>query len=496
MAVSSLVGGLCLSRRWFCMLNRGEIGSCVAGVALFGMGLLLCNASAQSPRPPVSVPRSQVQRQASPRSEPTATLLVTGCPETASIAILDATNPQGNVRAGRVGGPIYNLPASRALRVRVYDSGYDPVTFVAFLKPGTLLATNITLRPLPATLTVDVIPRSAEVVVAWEGESRTNRSGEAITGLPLNRSIEVTAMAPGCLSLTTNVQFSRGGEVLLDLGRLPRCDPPVTRSWLQVECNPPDASITYQIQDGPKTPLKAPSRVETIPLGKLVSVVGTKEGFDMDYRTVTLTNPAGQTVTLHLKLSQASILVKGTPVGADVEVTLDPSHIAKGKINRPIEADWLKALNKVVVKVSSANHIPQESSLTLQAGTNGLRMNLAKIPAPPVAVTAPANGSPLGGTDSPPAALGGTSQAIPLSGPNSLESKAMAEAFAIQVQFETDYKKKGAPFIPPPILQAWKAQLDKIGSDYTKATGIPMDKRKEPWVSIEKVRQRITAYAE
>ena len=268
-----------------------------------------------------------------------------------------------------------------------------------------------------------------------------------------------------------------------------------------MECNPPDASITYQIQDGPKTPLKAPSRVETIPLGKLVSVVGTKEGFDMDYRTVTLTNPAGQTVTLNLKQSQASILVKGTPEGADVEVTLDPSHIAKGKINSPIVADWLKALNKVQVKVSSANHIPQESSLTLQAGTNGLPMNLAKIPAPPVAVTAPANASPQGGADSPPvaaplSALGGTSQAIPLSGPNSLESKAMAEAFAIQVQFATDYKKKEASFVPPLILQAWKAQLDKIGSDYTKATGIPMDKRKDPWVSIEKVRQRITAYAE
>ena len=215
----------------------------------------------------------------------------------------------------------------------------------------------------------------------------------------------------------------------------------------------------------------------------------------MDYRTVTLTNPAGQTVTLNLKQSQASILVKGTPEGADVEVTLDPSHIAKGKINRPIEADWLKALNKVVVKVSSANHTPQESSLTLQAGTNGLPMNLAKIPAPPVAVTAPANASPQGGTDSPPAALGGTNQAISLSGTNSLESKAMAEAFAIQVQFATDYRKKEASFVPPLILQAWKAQLDKIGSDYTKASGIPMDKRKEPWVSIEKVRKEISAYS-
>jgi hypothetical protein len=239
----------------------------------------------------------------------------------------------------------------------------------------------------------------------------------------------------------------------------------------------------------------APRRLENIPLGKLVTVVGTREGFDMDYRTVTLTNPAGQTVTLNLKQSQASILVKGTPEGADVEVTLDPSHIAKGKINSPIVADWLKALNKVDVKVSSTNHTPQESNLNLRAGRNELTMNLAKISPPAVAVTAPTNASPQGGTDSPPAALGGTNQAISLSGTNSLESKAMAEAFAIQVQFATDYKKEGAAFISPAVLKKWKAQLDKIGSDYTKATGIPMDKKKEPWASIEKVRDPINAYS-
>jgi hypothetical protein len=451
------------------------------------ISLPLCDASAE-PVKPFQIPKPQ-SRESKPA--PTATLVVNGTPKGGGIkAYSNVTNLVGE---GNFGDRLLYLPASSPINVVVSAEGYQTSSFPITLAPSALFTTNVDLKPIPAKLTVKLVPGNARISVVWGLGSVTNGSvGEQISELPPNERLDITATAPGYVPLNANVTIGNGENREWDLGRLA---PLITNSWLQVECNPPDASINYQIQDGPKTPLMAPRRLENIPLGKLVTVVGTREGFDMDYRTVTLTNPAGQTVTLNLKQSQASILVKGTPEGADVEVTLDPSHIAKGKINSPIVADWLKALNKVDVKVSSTNHTPQESNLNLRAGRNELTMNLAKISPPAVAVTAPTNASPQGGTDSPPAALGGTNQAISLSGTNSLESKAMAEAFAIQVQFATDYKKEGAAFISPAVLKKWKAQLDKIGSDYTKATGIPMDKKKEPWASIEKVRDPINAYS-
>ena len=480
----------------------------VVGYLLLAAWLFPQWAMAQAPRTPLQFPRPSVTRE--PRADAPGSLVVEGVPKTAEVEVL---LDQTRLGLGRIHVPITELPSSKSLRVRVFQSGYAERWVQVTLQPGKSFETNVVLEPLPASLKVNALPQPSQFVVAWEGEARTNSTWVAMTGLPSGRKLQVTALAPQCAPLTNYVQLLPGEEWELNLGSLTTM---ITNGWLEVSCTPPDAEITCQLQGGERKVLPPPWRLRDIPFGNWVSVTAEKEGYRSDTRTVTINSSTGQMVSFQLskRVSEtATLLVSGVPAGALVEVMDGPTALAKGKVNEEITD--LPPERRVTVKASSPQYKSAERSFVLQPGRNVTQLDLQPAASPPSA----AESADRASTQS--QAPGATPKAVIVAQPQSVAPAQTNSAVPMTVQakaevtptpatapipatgelkkaldavgevrqaFEAKYPASKGSVVNSKDLDAWIKNLQEIGKSYALTAGRKMDNREEPWISIERLK--------
>jgi serine/threonine-protein kinase len=156
-----------------------------------------------------------------------------------------------------------------------------------------------------------------------------------------------------------------------------------------LETDPSGASIWL---NGDLRPEKTPATLSQLPVGTALAIKVTKEGFEQERATLSLTGATPEAIRLALRPETFALTLHVSPEGLHPAVTVDGKPILGDSV------DHLLARDSHVVVVSAPGYLEQTVQVSgLGAETKAMDIALQKVPeakAPPSVRPAPAAGLP------------------------------------------------------------------------------------------------------